>query len=82
MGANYFVRASVLAEVGLFDETLPVGEMHDLALRVAARSAAVHLPEFYVDVLLTPRGLRHTVPLDEWRQCADHYTGRWTGERT
>jgi len=44
------IHRSVLAEVGLFDETLPVCEDYDLWLRIAAR-----YPVLYVDELLVTK---------------------------
>jgi glycosyltransferase involved in cell wall biosynthesis len=68
-GGSYAVAKWALEACGLFDERLPVGEADELAARVGAATAAVHVPEALVFTRVLADSLRVTVDPRVWEAC-------------
>jgi glycosyltransferase involved in cell wall biosynthesis len=66
VGGDFLITRSALEEAGGFDESMPVGENYDLALRVVRTHALLHVAEPLVVTRLTGRSLRESVTLPEW----------------
>lgn len=65
-GGSYAVTKAALMASGPFDESRRVGEMHELARRIARTHVLTHIPEVLVRTHLTETSLRLTVPMEEW----------------
>lgn len=68
-GGSYLVSKRFLDRDSLFREDLPVGETLELARRVAAVSAAIHVPRALVTTRILNDSLRTTVSPEIWGQC-------------
>lgn len=62
-----FLRKSALAEVGLYDEALPVAEDWDLFLRLSEKYVIAHVPESLVMIRVTGRNTTNTVAPEVWQ---------------
>lgn len=56
------LRASALSQVGLFDESLPIGEDYDLWLRLAAHGKCGYVPYMVAAIRLHDRSTTKTSP--------------------
>lgn len=66
VGGDFLITRSALEQAGGFDESMPVGENYDLALRVVRTHALLHVAEPLVVSRLTGRSLRNSVNPPEW----------------
>jgi glycosyltransferase involved in cell wall biosynthesis len=66
VGGSYLITRNALETVGLFDESFPVAEHTELALRVASKFVLVHVAEPLVQTQVFPQSLRLTAGMPVW----------------
>jgi glycosyltransferase involved in cell wall biosynthesis len=70
------IRKSVLAEVGLYDESMPPAEDYELWMRIAKNHIILHLPEVMMDVNEGAYQLSRRTPSDFYAKQLQTLRGR------
>lgn len=65
--SSCFVRKSILATVGLYDETMRVSEDWELFIRIGKKSVIKHIAEPLMTYAFHKGNSTFTVPMEKWR---------------